>query len=492
MSLSICKRYAAVALICLFVGAGGNGLLNIAFGARKAPFWSEAQPRQIHPVQAPDLADVVEQLKPAVVNISTTQAMKGPQRGSRSPSSPRPFGEGDPLEGFIERFFGGNSPQREVRRSSLGSGFIIDKGGTIVTNNHVVENATDIKVSLANAEQFDAKVVGSDPKTEVALIKIEAQRDLPVAPLGDSDKLRVGEWVVAIGNPFGLGQTVTAGIASAKGRLIGAGDYDDFIQTDASINPGNSGGPLFNLQGEVVGINTAVVASGQGIGFAIPINLAREVLTQLQEKGRVTRGFLGVQVQQVTPELAQAFGLDRPRGALVAYVQPNSPGERAGIQKGDVIVEFNGRQIVDMHELPRLVANASPGSDAGVRLVRKKQERMVRVSVGDMPEEPRQTSGGGAPQGELGLAVQELTPDIARELRMPNLQGLVVADVEEGSPADEVGMRRGDLIMEVNQQKVTNLQDFRAALSHAADAKSMLFLIRRGDTTVYVALRPEE
>jgi serine protease Do len=492
MSSSICMRYAVVALVCLFVGASGNGLLNMAFGARKTPLWTEAPPGQTPRIQAPNFADVAEQLKPAVVNISTTQVVKGPQRGSRGPSSPRPFGGDDPIEGFMDRFFGGSSPQREVRRSSLGSGFIIDRGGYIVTNNHVVENATDIKVSLADTVEFDAKLVGSDPKTEVALIKIEAQRDLPVAPLGDSDKLRVGEWVVAIGNPFGLGQTVTAGIASAKGRLIGAGDYDDFIQTDASINPGNSGGPLFNLQGEVVGINTAVVAAGQGIGFAIPINLAREVLTQLREKGRVTRGFLGVQVQQVTPELAQSFGLDQPRGALVAYVQPSSPGERAGIQKGDVIVEFNGRKIVDMHELPRLVANTPPGSDAGVRLVRKKQERTVRVSVGDMPEEPRQLSAGGTPGRELGLAVQELTPEITRELILPNMQGLIVANVEEGGPADEVGMRPGDLIMEVNRQKVTNIQDFQAALGHAADTTSVLFLIRRGESTVYVALQPEE
>ena len=240
----------------------------------------------------------------------------------------------------------------------------------------------------------------------------------------------------------------------------------------------------------MVGINTAIVVAGQGIGFAIPINQAQEVLTQLRQKGRVTRGFLGVQVQQVTPELAQSFGLDRPRGALVAYVEPNSPGERAGIQKGDVIVEFGGRQIINMNELPRLVANTPPGSDAGVRLVRKKQERVVRVSVGDMPEELQQVSSVGTPGGEMGLALQELTPEIARQLSLPNRQGLVVTDVEKGSPADEVGLRRGDLILEVNQQKVTTLQDFRAALGPTTDAKSVLFLIRRRDNTLYVALQP--
>jgi serine protease Do len=486
------RRYTAIAFICLLVGAGGDGALHMALGARKAPFWTEAAPKQTPRVQVLNFADMAEQLKPAVVNISTTQVVNEPQRGFRGPLPPRPFGERDPFEQFFERFFKGSGAQREVRRGSLGSGFIIDKDGYIVTNNHIVENASDIKVSLSDSEEFDAKVIGSDPQTEVALIKIDAQRDLPVAPLGDSDKLRVGEWVVAIGNPFGLGQTVTAGIASAKGRVIGASAYDDFIQTDASINPGNSGGPLFNLHSEVVGINTAIVPTGQGIGFAIPINLAKEVLTPLREKGRVTRGFLGVQVQQVAPELARSFGLERPRGALVANVQPDSPGERAGLQKGDVIVEFNGRKITDMHELPRLVANTPPGSKAGMRLIRQGRERTVQVNVGDMPEEPRQVSAGRIPGEELGLAVQELKADVAQELGLPNTPAVVVTDVEEGSPAEAGGMNRGDLILEVNQQQVTTLQDFRAALGRTGGSKSVLFLIRRGDNAVYVALRPEE
>ncbi len=263
-------------------------------------------------------------------------------------------------------------------------------------------------------------------------------------------------------------------------------------ERSTSINPGNSGGPLFNLHGEVVGINTAMVATGQGIGFAIPINLAKEILTQLRDKGRVTRGWLGVQVQRVTPDLAQSFGLDQPREALVADVQPNSPGHRAGIQRGDVIVEFNGCVIAETHKLPRLVANTPPGSEAGVKLVRKGRERTVQVNVGDVPQEPHQAPGEDAVGEELGLATQELTPEIAHDLGLPEVPGVVVIDVEEGSPADEVGIRRGDLILEVNQQKVANLHDFRAALGHAAEAKSALFLIRRGDDTVYVALRPGE
>jgi len=311
-------RYGVIALICLIMGGGAGVIVGTSSAARDAPFWLESKPGTVPRIQAPNFADLAEHLKPAVVNISTTQVVKGQRRAAPRFPFPSPFGERDPFEEFFERFFGGEGPQREMRRRSLGSGFIVNKDGYIVTNNHVVENASDIKVSLSDKEEFDAKVVGRDPKTDVALIKIDAKKDLPATSLGDSGKLRVGEWVVAIGNPFGLGNTVTVGIVSAKGRIIGAGPYDDFIQTDASINPGNSGGPLFNLHGEVVGINTAIVASGQGIGFAIPINVAKDLLIQLREKGKVTRGWLGVQVQRVTPELAKSFGLDRERGALVA------------------------------------------------------------------------------------------------------------------------------------------------------------------------------
>jgi serine protease Do len=430
-------------------------------------------------------------LKPAVVNISTTQVVQGPSQRFRGPQGPQPFDERDPFGELFERFFRGSAGRREAHKGSLGSGFIIAKDGYIITNNHVVEHATDIKVSLSNAEEFAAKVVGTDPQTEVALIKIEAHHELPVVPLGDSDQLRVGEWVIAIGNPFGLGQTVTAGITSAKGRVIGAGAFDDFIQTDASINPGNSGGPLFNLDGEVIGINTAIVPMGQGIGFAIPINLAKEVLIQLRQKGRVTRGFLGIQVQEVGPKLARSFGIEQQRGALVAYVQPGSPGERAGIKTGDVIVEFNGHQIASLHDLPRLVANTPPGRNAGVRLIRQGRERALRVQISDTPKELIRKSEPGVPAEELGLRVQEQKRDTPQELGSTNSPAVVVADVEEGSPADESGMSRGDVILEVNRQQVVNVQDFQAALGDSANGKSVLMLIRRGDRTVYVGLQPE-
>jgi serine protease Do len=475
--------------VLLFLVIGLGMMIGPSSAARDAPFWSESRPSQIPVVQAPNFADLAEQLKPSVVNISTTQVVKGQRRMAPRMPFPSPFGERDPFEEFFERFFGGEGPQREMRRRSLGSGFIITKDGYIVTNNHVVENASDIKVSLSDKEEFDAKVIGRDPKTDLALIKIEAKKDLLTAPLGDSSKLRVGEWVIAIGNPFGLGHTVTAGIVSAKGRTIGAGPYDDFIQTDASINPGNSGGPLFNMNGEVIGLNTAIVASGQGIGFATPINVAKEVLTPLREGGKVVRGWLGVQVQRVTPDLAKSFGLDRDRGALVADVMPNTPAERAGIERGDVIVEFNGRKVEEMNDLPRLVASISPGTDVDVKLVRKNQEKVVRVKVAELKEEQTAAAGGGSLEENLGMSVQELTPEIARSLGLSETKGVVVTNVDDDSLADEAGIRRGDVILEVNQKKVENLRDYRAALGRMGSADSLLFLIRRGNNVLYAAVK---
>ena len=380
-------RSVSILLCVLALGVSPGVLRNGFAGARDAPFWTETPPAQIPRVQVPNFAELAEHLDPSVVNVSTTQVVKGQRRSMPRLPFPNPFGERDPFEEFFERFFGGENPQREFRRRSLGSGFIINREGYIVTNNHVVENASDIKVSLSDKEEYDAKVIGRDPKTDVALIKIEAKKELPAAPLGDSGKLRVGEWVMAIGNPFGLGHTVTTGIVSAKGRIIGAGPYDEFIQTDASINPGNSGGPLFNMNGEVVGINTAIIATGQGIGFAIPINAAKELLIPLREKGRVVRGWLGVQVQRMTPELAKSFGLDRERGALVADVMPDTPAEKAGIERGDVIIEFNGRKIDEMNDLPRVVANTTPNADVAVKLMRKGQEKTVQVKVAELKEE---------------------------------------------------------------------------------------------------------
>ena len=400
MRRSVHVRSLTVMLCVLCLGMGGGVMVSTSTGARNAPFWTETPPTQVPHGPGAQFCRARRASEPFCGEHQYDSGGEGTGAGTATTMPrlpfPNPFGERDPFEEFFERFFGGENPQREFRRRSLGSGFIINREGYIVTNNHVVENASDIKVSLSDKEEHDAKVIGRDPKTDVALIKIEAKKDLPAVALGDSSKLRVGEWVIAIGNPFGLGHTVTTGIVSAKGRIIGAGPYDDFIQTDASINPGNSGGPLFNMNGEVVGINTAIIASGQGIGFATPINVAKDLLVQLREKGRVVRGWLGVQVQRVTPELAKSFGLDRERGALVADVMADTPAAKAGIERGDIIVEFNGRKIEEMNDLPRVVAATPPDADVPMKLLRKGQEKVVQVKVAELKEERarRQSSGG--------------------------------------------------------------------------------------------------
>jgi serine protease Do len=494
MRCSVHMRALTLSLCVLSLAIGGV-MVSQSSGARDIPLWTDTPPTEVPGVQVPNFADLAEHLKPSVVNMSTTQVVKGQRRSMPRLPFPSPFGERDPFEEFFDRFFGGENPrgenpQREYRGRSLGSGFIISREGYIVTNNHVVENASDIKVSLSDKEEYAAKVIGRDPKTDVALIKIDAKKDLPAVALGDSGKLRVGEWVMAIGNPFGLGNTVTTGIVSAKGRIIGAGPYDDFIQTDASINPGNSGGPLFNMKGEVVGINTAIIATGQGIGFAIPINVAKELLVSLRDKGRVVRGWLGVQVQSVTPELAKSFGLERERGALVADVMTDTPAEKAGVERGDIIVEFNGRKIEEMNDLPRAVASTPPNMDVPMKLLRKGQEKVLQVKVAELQDkEERVASGGGTLEENLGMTVQELTPEIAKSLRVSETKGLIVTNVDEGSPADEAGLRRGDVIVEINQKKVESLRDYRAALGRVGSTESLLLLVRRGGNVLYVALK---
>jgi serine protease Do len=485
-------RAVALALMCLCIAVGIDGKLSTTTGAQEGSFWAELNTEQVSAVQIPDFADLAAHLNPAVVNISTMQGMQDPRRRTEPFPFPNPFGEHDPSGPFFQRFFG-KLPQREVPRHSLGSGFLIAKDGYIVTNSHTVENATDIKVAISDQqEELTAKVIGRDPTTDVALIKIDANRDLPVVPLGDSDKVRAGNWALAIGNPFGLGHTLTAGIVSAKGRVIGAGPYDDFIQTDTSINPGNSGGPLFNARGEVIGINTAITATGQGIGFAIPINLAKQVLIQLREKGGVSRGWLGVQVQRVTPELAHSFGQDQARGALVADVMPNSPADQAGIQPGDIIVEFNGQKIERMDDLPRLVANTPPGAEVDAQLIHRGEEKRVHLTVGALQEPRMAGAESPTPEERLGIAVQNLSPEIARRLGVPpTTRGVVVTSVKEGSPADEVGIQPGDVILEIDRHKTTDVGDYRAALEHMKDHNTALLLVRRGDDTIYLAMTPE-
>jgi serine protease Do len=434
---------------------------------------------------------LAEKLSPAVVNISTVQksakAGERPSRGFRQPFRERerdPFGA-DPFREFFERFFGELPPQA---RQSLGSGFIINPQGLILTNSHVIEEADKIKVVLRDEREFEAQVIGRDTKTDLALLKVQAKGDLPAVPLGNSDALRIGEWVMAIGNPFGLSHTVTAGIVSAKGRIIGAGQYDDFIQTDASINPGNSGGPLFNTRGEVVGINTAIIAGGTGIGFATPINLVKELVPQLHDKGKVTRGWLGVMIQKVTPELAQSFNLQQSTGALVADVVDASPAAKAGLQRGDVITTFDGTAIQDMHELPRAVANTPVGKQVKIEALRQGKAKTFTVTIAALKEETPTASAAAAPS-QLGLEVQNLTPEVAQKLGTRLSEGVMVAAVDDDSAAANAGVRQGDVIIEVNRQRVRNTDEYAAALRKSPEG-TVLLLLSRGDSTLYVALKP--
>jgi len=434
-----------------------------------------------------DIPQLFKEVSPAVVNISTTQVVK-----FNRPQMRNPFGQQDPFDEFFHNFFG--RMPKDQKRKSLGSGFIVSPDGYILTNNHVVEKADEVTVTLLDKEEFKAKVVGTDPKIDIALIKIDAKKKLTYVTLGDSDKLEVGEWVVAIGNPFALGHTVTAGIVSAKGRIIGSGPYDDFIQTDASINPGNSGGPLFNLKGEVVGINTAMVQGGQGIGFATPIQLAKSVLDQLKEKGKVTRGWLGVYIQPLTPEAAENLGLAGRRGALVSDVTSGGPAEKAGIRSGDVIVGFNGKEIRDEHELPQAVALTKPGKTVDVRLIRGGKEMTVAATIAEMEGEPGKPAAGHELSSKnLGLTVQDITPEIAQRFEMENTKGVVVTGVADGSPAEDAGFNEGDIIRAIVRQNkrdpVTSAAEFAKLVKKFQSDKTILFLVERGDARILLTVK---
>ena len=430
-------------------------------------------------------ADLAEKLKPAVVNISTTKTVRS--GGFRSP-----FGQGSPFgrnfggDDFFERFFG-DIPQRQFKQRSLGSGFIISDDGYIFTNNHVVEQADKILVKLSDGKEYEAKVIGKDAKTDIALIKIKANGSLPVVETGDSDKLRVGDWVMAIGNPFGLEQTVTAGIVSAKGRVIGAGPYDNFIQTDASINPGNSGGPLFSMDGKVIGINTAIVAQGQGIGFAIPINMAKTILPDLKAKGKVIRGWLGVSVQDISEEIAQSMKLKDKSGALISDVFKDDPADKAGLKAGDVVTEINGKLVKDTHELLLMIAGFRVGETIKVKIIRDGQEKVISITIAERTDKAELASAQQSGEA-FGMTVQEITPEIARHLGLASAKGLIVVDVQEGSVAEEVGIQPQDIILQVNKVKTTTLKEYQREIAKAGEKGSILLLIKRGKTTFFVPL----
>jgi serine protease Do len=419
-------------------------------------------------------ANVVKAVNPAVVNISTV---------SKKRLIPPLF----ELSPFFNDFFGDGQRPQYRREKSLGSGFIINGDGYIITNDHVVRDAESIRVKLSNEKVYDGKVVGSDQKTDIAVIKINAGEKLKTAVLGDSDRLQVGQWAIAIGNPFGLDRTVTVGVVSATGRSnMGIETYEDFIQTDASINPGNSGGPLLNVYGEVIGINTAIVAAGQGIGFAIPVNMAKQVVDQLIKKGSVTRGWLGVSIQPVTEEIARAFGLDRIQGALVSDIIQGSPAEKAGLKQGDIILRFAGKDVKDSRQLQLLVADTPVGKNVELEIFRDGKTDKVQVTLGNLENAAAAKPGPAEPQsGWLGMTVEELPSD----MRMNGLNGVLVTDLEPDGLAADAGIRRGDIIISISRKRITGLRDYASAMSEAQKRGTVAILVRRNGANIYFAIK---
>ena len=450
-------------------------------------FMSSAYAREL-----PDFTELVDKQGPAVVNVSTTQVVRN---DSASPIPGLP--EDDPMFEFFRRFMPPGAIPREQEARSLGSGFIISSDGYILTNAHVVDAADEVTVSLTDKREFKAKVIGSDRRTDVALIKINAT-GLPRVTIGDPNQLRVGEWVAAIGAPFGFENSVTAGIVSAKGRSLPRDNFVPFIQTDVAINPGNSGGPLFNLRGEVVGINSQIYSRTggfMGLSFAIPIDVALEVSNQLRTSGKVSRGWLGVAIQEVTRQLADSFGLPQATGALIASIEPNSPADKAGLQVSDVVLRFNDKVIASANDLPRIVAATKPGTRVNMQVWRKGQTRDLSVQVAELPAEragPQQRGQrGGAPNrsfNKFGLAVSELTPTQRQQLRLDG--GLFVEDTQ--GVAARAGVRRGDIILAVNNSDVRSVEQFNQLINQVGPGRNIALLVRRGDSALYIPLRAAE
>jgi serine protease Do len=497
-------RLAAVALSSV-------AAIAIVAGMNNVPSTSAASPTPVVATPWPGYADLIEQVMPAVVSVTVTRTA-----GPEAVTGWREFGpEGgsdrEMFERFMERFFGERGMPRfempqmpEMPRGApmaAGTGFIFDKDGYVATNNHVIADADEVTVTMHDGEEFTAKVVGTDPDTDLAVLKIDADEDLPFVEFADSDAVRVGDPVIAIGNPFGLGSTVTAGIVSAQNRVIGAGRFDDFMQIDAPINRGNSGGPTFNLEGKVVGINTAIqspTGGNVGIGFAIPANLAAKIVADLQDDGLVERGWLGVHIQGVDEDLAATLKLDAPKGALVAQVAPGSPAAAAGLEQGDVVLSYNGAAIEELRDLTAMVADTEPGADAEVVVWRDGEEQTLSVEIGQMtPDEevvaaaPDQADDGTP---RLGVALAKLTPEAKRSMDLPeDVEGAVVTDVQPDSPAAEKGLQRGDVIIEAGHRKVTAPEAVAEAVREAVERgdETILLLVKREGQDRFVAVRLE-
>lgn len=451
------------------------GFIIVSNACLVVPAFAKKDETRLVPLNFSRLSEIAS---PAVVNIRTVKITKGGGPVFRH-FQRSPWGKDHPFNEFFERFFG-EDYQREFRQRSLGSGFIIDKDGFIVTNNHVIEDADEIKVKLKNGKEFEAKVVGRDSNTDIALIKLKSDEDLPFVKPGDSDALKVGEWVMAIGNPFGLEHTVTAGIVSAKGRVIGSGPYDDFIQTDASINPGNSGGPLLNLKGEVIGINTAIVAAGQGIGFAIPMNLAKGIIEQLKDQGEVTRGWLGVAIQDLNEELAEYYGVKGEKGVLVTEVFPGDPADTAGIKPKDIVIEVNGEKVTTSRELSRTIADIGVGEKAKILVLRDGKKKIFNVEIAKREDSKLISRRSPRDEGdELGIRVTNLTSEIARRFNIPETEGVIVVGVESGSKGSEAGIRSGDVIKEINHREIKTVDDYLTVLDQIEIGETIHFFLQR-------------
>lgn len=422
------------------------------------------------PMIPADFSSLAQSSSPSIVNISTVKIVNGGGRVFKH-FSRNPFGNDE----LFKRFFGAQ-PQREFKQRSLGSGFIVDGKGFIVTNNHVVENTDQIKVILKDGKEYDAKIIGRDKNTDLALIKIEPEENLPALKLGDSEKLKVGQWVVAIGNPFGLGHTVTSGIVSAKGRVIGSGPYDDFIQTDTSINPGNSGGPLLDLNGNVVGINTAIIQNGQGIGFAIPSNLAKGIIEQLKASGNVTRGWVGVSIQEISKELSEYYKLEDNEGVLVVEAFEGDPAEKAGIKANDIIIEIDGEKVESNRGLTSLIASKAVGSKIKVKILRDGKKKTFTVKIAKRSDGQMVATSGI--DDELGIQITELTPEVSKKYNI-NRTGVIITEVKEESKAHQAGLATGDVITEINHQRITSKKDYLKAVNKVDKGEYIVMVVIR-------------